>query len=146
MEYKMATTKNLTIHIDDKPVKIKLKAARKADGILRAELMTKAINGDQSPRSQVAFFLYPTCIAAVAEPQEVREMSLDDFINNVDEADIDKWLALAYELNPQWQTTMQALAAIGEEAEKKISESSSGLMQRMGDLTPAPETSQPLKN
>lgn len=113
-------TKTITVHIDDVATEVVLKSARKEDGIWRGELMTQAaVGGVQNARSMVAFYLYPTCVAAVKAPLEVRTMSLDDFIAKVDEADMDMWTEEAYGLNPQWKISMKVLAELSEEEAKK---------------------------
>jgi hypothetical protein len=99
------------IHYDDEPVEVVIKKARKADGVLRAELMTKAGGTAGSDLvKMIAFFLYPTCIASVSEPQWVREMSFEDFYNKVDEADIDEWMKVAFEENPHWQKSNELIS------------------------------------
>ena len=81
--------------------------------------MTKALKLDkEDPSALVAFYLYPTCMAAVKEPQWVKDMPLEDFINLVDEPDIDLWVGEAYELNPQWQASMRVLSGLGEDEAK----------------------------
>ena len=122
------TLEKITIEIDDKAIELELKSAKKADGIYRAELMMGATKLEESElRKQVAFFIYPTCIAAVKSPEWVRQMSLADFIDKVGESDMDAWLTKAYELNPQWKTGMRVLGeAMTAEAEKKIMTSEPG--------------------
>jgi hypothetical protein len=139
-------TKRLVIHVDDNEVEIVLKTAKKGDGIWRAELMTEAVKMEQSARSMIAFYLYPTCIAAVKEPQWVRDMSLDDFIKKVDEPDIDQWNADAYELNQQWKKGMRDLAELGEPDTKKSGTPSSGLTVPTEEAEAPTEISQPLKS
>lgn len=114
-------TKVIEIHLDDDVVQVELKSAKKSDGIRRAELMALAATmspGDKN--SMVAFYLYPSCIASVKAPQSIRDLSLEDFINRVDEADIDVWLEEAYTLNPQWKTSILMLAEMGADDQKKL--------------------------
>ena len=85
-------TKIITIHVDDEPVEVTLKSARKDDGLWRAELMMKSSEQMDRMRQIAAFHLYPTCVAAVKEPASVRDMSFDDFMTKIDEADIDAWV------------------------------------------------------
>ena len=121
-------TKVIHVEIDDKEVEVVLKSARKADGIWRAELMGKAALGQSNdPKAMVGFYLHATCVAAVKEPDWVRNLPLDDFIERVGEADIDTWVAAAYEINPQWRQAMKQLAELGEDESKKIGTSESGL-------------------
>jgi hypothetical protein len=106
--------KTITIHIDFKPQEIIVGSARKVDGIRRLELMVKAAAKEEaSLTDRVALFLYPTCICSVREPEDFRDLSLEDFLK-VDEADIDTWMATAYEVNPQWRSAYEASAVIGE--------------------------------
>lgn len=142
-------TKRILVHIDDVEVEIELKSAKKADGLFRAELMEKAVKLDlQAGRSMVGFYLYPTCLAAVKEPSWIRDISLDDFINKVDEVDMDTWTEEAYLLNPQWKANLQMLANMGaevldDEQTKKTGTPLSGSTTLTQDLE---ETSQALKN
>ena len=134
--------KTITIHIDDKPQEITIGSAKKVDGIRRGELMFAATTIDEPEATkQVAFFLYPTCVASVREPESVRNMSLVDFMERVDEADIDTWMATAYECNPQWRTSLQALAEVGEEASEKKSLMSSDGLSTSTEAQMIPETS-----
>jgi hypothetical protein len=113
-------TKRITVQINDQPVDLVLKSARVADGVRRSELMAEAAQGDMTTiRSQHAFFTYPTCVAAVSEPDWVRDMSLDQFLADVDENDMLIWQAAAFEMNPQWVRSLKSLGELGEEAEKK---------------------------
>jgi len=132
--------KTITIHIDDQPQEVTLGSAKKSDSIRRGELMFHATTLDvPEAMKQVAFFLHPTCVCAVREPASLREMSLEDFMNRVDEVDIDLWMAGAYECNPQWKSALEALAEVGsEEAEKKIGTPSDG----SSESTETPETIQ----
>ena len=129
-------TKIIRVHIDDVAVEVELKAARKADGLWRAELMGLAAAGTSTdPVSLVGFYLYPTCVAAVKRPGWVRDITLEDFIDKVDEQDMDLWCGAAYELNPQWQHSMQTLASMTDEESKKTGTPSSGLTQPMEAVT-----------
>jgi hypothetical protein len=119
-------TKIITIHVDDEPVEVTLKSARKDDGLWRAELMMKSSEQMDRMRQIAAFHLYPTCVAAVKEPASVRDMSFDDFMAKVDEADIDAWVGAAYELNPQWKQSMKALVDMTEDEKKRPGTSVSG--------------------
>lgn len=140
-------TKEIVIHIDDEEVKVVLKSAKKADGIWRGQLMSDAIKMEEGKsESMVAFYLYPTCMASVKEPEKVRQMSLDDFINKVDEADIDMWLKEAYELNPQWKRGMQDLVEMTEEQSKKLGTPSNGSTLPTEEMPVSQETSPTLKN
>ncbi len=113
--------KTITIHVDEQPVEVELRSARKSDGLRRAERMMDAAKMDGNDGlKQVAFFLYPTCIAATVT-EEIAKMTLTDFVEKVDEADVDKWAETAYELNPQWRDAFKVMAEMGAEAEKKIS-------------------------
>jgi len=124
--------KTIVIHVNDEEVQVELKSARKMDGIWRAELMAKAaIMPPEDKTSMVAFYLYPSCVAAVKSPQAIRDMTLDDFISTVDEADIDLWLQEAYDLNPQWKANMRMLAEMGEGEQKKLGTPSNGLEKLM---------------
>ena len=128
--------KQITIHIDDQEQDITIGSAKTADSIRRSDLMITATNLD-APEStkRVAFFLYPTCVASVREPAFVKEMSLEDFMQRVDEVDIDTWMAAAYECNTHWRTAIEALSKVGnEEAEKKTGTFSDG----SPELTEAP--------
>ena len=142
-------TKSITIEIDDKPVEIELKSAKKADGIRRAELMLEATNLNESElRRQVAFFIWPTCIAAVKSPEWVRNMSLADFIDKVDEVGMDLWFGEAFTLNPQWKAGMKVLGEVmTDEAQKKITQSEPGSPKSTGRMKKKKmATSQPLRN
>ncbi len=112
----------LIIHVDDEAREVTVGSAHKADSIRRNELMLIATRmEDTEVNKNVAFFLYPSCVASVREPEDVRNMSFQDFLTKVDETDIDTWLELAYKHNPQWRTALEALSRVGaEEAEKKI--------------------------
>ena len=142
-------TKRIIVHIDDEEVEIELKSAKKGDGLFRGELMEKAVKMDlANGRSMVGFYLYPTCLAAVKVPLWIRDMSLDDFIDRVDEVDMDRWTEEAYVLNPQWKANLQMLAQLGtevldDEQSKKTGTPLNGLTTPTQDLV---ETSQPLKN
>lgn len=115
----MATHK-IKVHIDSKVVTVELKSARKSDGIWRAELMTKALlNQENQPRALVGFYLYPNCMAAVLEPQWVRDLTLDEFIDRVDEVDMDTWTEAAFALNPHWKQTLKNIGELDEESSKK---------------------------
>jgi hypothetical protein len=138
-------TKRIVIHVDDEEVGVVLKTAKKEDGIWRAELMTQATKMEQSATSMVAFYLFPTCMASVKEPQWVRDMSLSDFVSKIDEPDIDTWVGEAYELNPQWKKSMRDLAELGEPDTKKSGSPSSGLTMPMEEVKKGTEISQPLK-
>ena len=119
-------TKIITIHVDDEPVEVILKSARKDDGLWRAELMMKSSEQIDRMRQIAAFHLYPTFLAAVKEPASVRDMSFDDFMTKIDEADIDTWVGAAYELNPQWRQSMKALVDMTEEEKKRTGTSANG--------------------
>ena len=124
-----------------------LKSARKADGIWRAELMGKAAQMDSTqPESQVAFYLFPTCVACVKEPLEIRNMSLSDFLNKVDENDIETWTKEAYELNPQWKEGWKLLAEMSEEQSKLTGTPSSGSTEPMEVMPVSQEISPVLMN
>lgn len=119
--------KKIIIHYNDQKVTVTLKSAKKLDGIRRATLMTDAIKMDQNdPLALTAFYLYPTCVCSVEEPAWLKDISLQDFAEKVDEVDIDTWIAGAYEINPHWKAGMQALAKMGEEDEKKPGTPSTG--------------------
>lgn len=118
-------TKVITVRIKDEPFEITLRSSKVEDGLLRGQLITKAVQmpDEEQIKKIAATVLFPTCICCVAEPKEIRAMSLDAFLADVDEQDMDAWIKAAYELNPHWQTIYQAPAA---DAEKKITTPSAG--------------------
>ncbi len=123
--------KNITIHVDDEERVITIGSARKADGIRRVELMSSVDEMNISKTEKmVAFWLYPTCVCSVREPEAIKEMSFKDFVDKVDEADIDLWVKAAYECNPQWKASLENLGKVSEDDQKKI-------------LTPSPGSSTP---
>lgn len=131
-------TKSITIHVDDLPVEVVLKSARKRDGIRYVELMRGAINfEDQDPNrlltaeEQLHVYVWPACVAAVKTPPEIRNMTFEDFMEKVDDVDVNMWLAAAYELNPQWRPPAPLPPGaqpepMSEEDQKKILMSSDG--------------------
>ena len=140
-------TKIITIHVDDEPVEVTLKTARKDDGIWRAELMAKAATeGANDARSMAAFYLYPTCVAAVKSPESIRNILLGDFMSRIDEADLDMWVSEAYELNPQWKASMKVLAEMSKEEEKKIGQPLTGSNMPMETQMLTVETSPALRS
>ena len=143
------STKVITIHVDDEEVQVTLKSAKKDDGLWRAELMSQAAVKNKDKTDQRAleeFYTHPTCVAAVKDPDWVRNMPFDDFMSTVDEADIITWTIEAYELNPQWKAGMVRRAQLGEEEEKKIGTPSNGSPKPTGRRTRRTATSQPLKS
>ena len=160
-------TKNVVIHVDmawaiehkmvdssydakgeyTYPCPVVLKSARKEDGIRRAEMMLEATKLDvEEYRKRIAFYQYPTCVCSVLDPVALKNMSLEDFISVVEEADIDEWEVLAYDLNPQWKKGMRLLATLSAEEEKKTGTSSNGSTQPMETQTSSPEISLPSKS
>lgn len=124
-------TKTITINYGKKLVEVTLRSAKLRDGMRRTEMMMAIKDlADDDPKKPIAFYTYPTCLAAVDSPEEMRSISLDDFIDHVDEADVAKWVQAAYDLNPQWKEGMKLLREMGEkalkEAEKKTSTPSNG--------------------
>ena len=133
--------KKIIIHIDDQEQEVTIGSAKKVDGIRRSELMLNAIALTETASKQVAFWLYPTCISAVREPESVKNMPLEDFMSRVDEADIDLWMEAAYECNPHWRSASEALAKVGSEiSEKKIMMPSYGSLESMETQTKTSET------
>lgn len=127
-------------------VDVIVKSAKPIDGFYRSDLMIKAAElPDSHLRQMAAFYLYPTCVASVKEPQWVHDMSFEDFISKVDEADMDAWATAAYELNPQWQARNKTLAQFTAAEEKKTGMSPSGSPMPT-DQSKKPATSRPSKN
>jgi hypothetical protein len=119
-------TKKITVRIKDEPVELTLRSSKVDDGLWRGELIAQAVQARENEtqrRSVAGIVIYPNCVPAVKEPDWVREMSLDDFINDVEEQDANTWMDAAYELNPHWKNIYQAP---DEEAEKKILPPSTG--------------------
>jgi hypothetical protein len=125
----------ITIHVDDQPIKISVRSARKFNTIRRTELIMESENiaggkGESELRKTVAQFIYPTCMASVELPVSTDRMpieefvklldagkwtgaySFNDFVTRIDDADIDTWTKTAYELNPQWRQGEQILGSL----------------------------------
>jgi hypothetical protein len=85
-------------------------------------------------------------MAAVKSPAWVREITFDDFMSKIDEADIITWTIEAYEQNPQWKAGMKTLAEMGASDEKKIGTRSNGSHNPTARRTRKTAISQPLKS
>jgi len=119
-------TKSIEIHIGDETKTIVVQSVNKKASIRRAELMAAATKmPDDDMTKATAFFLLPTCLCCVKDPPEVRDWTLDQFME-VDEQDIDAWMAAAYEVNPQWKAGMKMLGSLSAEEEKKTLTSADG--------------------
>lgn len=139
------TLKIITIHYKGEALEITLRNARAKDGIMRAELMDKASQLPESaPGKYTAFYIHPTCVAAVESPEWVRTMTLEDF-GEVDEADITLWLDEVYKLNEHWKNAWRVLHELTEAQEKKTGASLIGSQMRTEAQT-IPETSPPSKS
>ena len=139
------TTKIITIHYQGKPQEIVVRSSRSKDGIMRSELMQQAsLLPEDNPGKYTAFYVHPTCVAAVEEPEWVRNMTLEQF-GEVDEQDITKWLDDVYELNPHWKNAWRILHELTEAQEKKTGASLIGSQMPTQAQTP-PETSLPSKS
>jgi hypothetical protein len=139
------TKKIITVQYNGEPLEITIRNARSKDGILRAELMGKAsLLEESNPSKYTAFYIHPTCIAAVDEPEWVRTMTLDQF-GDVDEQDIAKWLDAVYEINTHWKNAWRVLHELTEAQEKKTGASLIG-SQMPTEIPITPETSPPSKS
>lgn len=139
------TIKIITVHYKGEPLEITVRSARAKDGIYRAELMQKAsmLPEDHSGK-YTAFYIHPTCVAAVQEPEWVRTMSIDDF-GEFDEKDINAWLDAVYEQNEHWKNAWRILQELTDAQEKKTGASLIG-SQMLTETQTKPETSPPLKS
>ncbi len=139
------TIKKITVHYKGEPLEITLRSARSKDGIFRAELMSKASALPEEDSSKyTAFYIHPTCVAAVDSPETWRNASIADF-GEVDEQDINLWLDTVYELNPHWKNAWRILHELTEAQEKKTGASLIGSQMPTPTQTTA-ETSPPLKS
>lgn len=139
-------TNKITIHVKGVLVEVTLRHAKARDGIRRAKLMQEAAKlPADAPDKYAAFYLYPTCVSAVAEPEWVRAMPFEDFLD-VEETEIDLWTGRVYDINPHWREVLRTLHNLTLEEEKKTGQLLNGLNQLTETLQQVTETYPPLKS
>lgn len=77
-------------------------------------------------RKNIATFVFPHCVACIESPEDLREITLDQFLA-LDEKDIDRLAAASQELNSHWwdrqtsymRTLREKIEEMSAEAQKK---------------------------
>lgn len=137
----------IQITFRDKPTEVVLRSSTVGDGSYHGQLIAEgnAIKIDGSHKSydlkNAGLYLRPHCQACVESPEEVRDMSLDEFIM-LDERELDAWAAASDRLNHHWwqaqadfiNAAMKRVLELDEEAQKKTG------MPLNGSVTPTTET------
>ena len=136
--------KILNIEVDERAVTLTISRATARMGINRYLLATQAAQqNDQEVEAGTGthaerilrLMTYPDCISAVTECQGMPwPITFERFIE-LDEVDVDAWIAASYEVNPQWKPIPRG-AAPDQEKKEQISKIKSVAIE-----SPLPTTS-----
>ncbi len=103
-------SKIIQLHLvpdSEEVTEVHLRPATIGDGLQKKALELKgdAIAPADSEMSQLAQETYPICVSCVESPGPIREMSLDQFTDLLDE-EIEGWYEAALALNPHWNKNL----------------------------------------